>query len=69
MDPALTRCHWAIHWPFRLDRPAVIGWQSTPWVSTVAQKKSFQMKRNWNNPTARRAGWMNGIMICQYTRQ
>src|SRR5690606_30977971 len=60
IEPALTRCHWAIHWPFSDDRPAVIGWLSTPCVSTVAQKKSFQMKVKTSTLSAAMAGRIRG---------
>ena len=35
---AETRCQLLTNWPFRAFRPAVIGFDASPCVSTVAQK-------------------------------
>ena len=68
MEPAETKCHAATHCPFNDDKPAVIGWVSLVVVSTVAQKKSFQMKVKISTDSAAIAGFINGRTLNQKIR-
>ena len=62
---AETKCQLFTNWPFNARTPAVMGLTCSPWVKTLAQKKSFQTKVKINTDRAANAGRTNGSITNQ----